>query len=69
MDVYKIGDEINVGYYGGYKHSALIKTTARVYDISNNLIYIRVRIPSGGTKKMFGYENELSQMEENWNVE
>lgn len=66
-DMYKIGDTINIGYYGGFHNRDLIKSQAKIIDISGNLITIIVYLQYGGLRRMFGYDHQLKEMESNYN--
>lgn len=66
--MYKVGQIINIGYYGGFHNQTLIKTQAEITKISatTGLIYINVHLSCGGYREMFGYKSELKKMEENY---
>lgn len=66
--MYKVGQKINIGYYGGFHNQTLVKTQAEITKISatTGLIYMKANLSGGGCKKMFGYESELKKMEENY---
>lgn len=68
--IYKEGEVINIGYYGGFRHQELIKTQAEVISVSDNVpswIDIKVRLSHGGYKTMFGYASQLKELEKNYN--
>ena len=65
-EVYAVGQIINIGYYGGFKHKSLIKSQAEVIDISGDIITIKIQLSNGGSKKMFGYESQLRELEQNF---
>ena len=64
--MYEVGQKINIGYYGGFHHQTLIKTSAEVMEVSGNWVEIRIHLSHGGYRKMFGYEHQLKEMEENF---
>ena len=64
--VYDVGQKLNIGYYGGFRHQTLIKAQAEVTKVSGDWIWINVQLPSGGYKQMFGYDYQLKAMEENF---
>jgi hypothetical protein len=64
--MYKIGDEINVGYYGGFHHQTLIKTKAIITSINGSWIHIKLYLRNGGFRNMFGTERDLQQLEANY---
>ena len=63
---YKVGQIINIGYYGGFHNKDLIKTKAEIIKISGNMIYIKVHLSNIGYRTMFGYESELVKLEKNY---
>lgn len=65
-EVYAIGQKINIGYYSGFQHKSLIKSQAEVLDISGDIITIKIQLSNGGSKKMFGYESQLRELENNF---
>ena len=65
--MYEVGQKINIGYYGGFHHKTLIKTQAEVTKVNGNFIYIKVNLSHGGYRKMFGYDYQLKEMEDNFN--
>lgn len=65
--MYEVGQTINIGYYGGFHHQTLIKTQAEISKVDFGIIHIRVKLSHGGYRKMFGYEKELKQLENNFN--
>lgn len=67
---YSVGQIINIGYYGGAHSRTLIKTQAGVTKISSEtgLIYIRIKLSYGAYRTMFGYESELKELENNYNL-
>ena len=64
--MYKVGQKINIGYYGGFHNQTLIKTQAEVTNVSGNWIDIKVKLSCGGYRKMFGYNYQLKEMEDNF---
>lgn len=68
--MYKVGQVVNVGYYGGFQNRTLIKTQAEITAVDEAVfgtwIKVRVKLSSGGYKKMFGYASELQCMEEKY---
>lgn len=66
--MYEVGQIINIGYYGGFHNETLIKTQAEIINVSENWIDIKVYLPHGGYRKMFGYDYELKEMEANYNL-
>jgi hypothetical protein len=68
--MYRIGQKINIGIYGGFRHHKIKKREAEVtvVDKPTGLIHIKVFSPDGGCRKMFGYENDLIEMENNFYV-
>ena len=67
---YSVGQIINIGYYGGTHSRTLIKTQAEVTKISSEtwLIYIRIKLSYGAYRTMFGYESEMKELENNYNL-
>lgn len=65
--MYEVGQIINIGYYGGFHNQTLIKTQAEVTNVSGNWIDIKVKLSCGGYRKMFGYDYQLKEMENNFN--
>lgn len=63
---YNVGQRINIGYYGGFHNKELKKASAEVISESLQWVKIRVFLPGGITKTMFGPENELQVMEQNY---
>ena len=63
---YSIGQRLNIGYYGGFHNSELKKASAEIIDISCQWVRIRIFLPSGMTRTMFGPENELEILEQNY---
>ena len=63
---YQVGQILNIGYWGGFHHNTLIKTQAEVVSVSGNFIKIKVHIKNGGYRKMFGYDFQLKEMENNY---
>lgn len=63
---YTVGQRLNIGYYGGFRYSELKKASAEVISSSCQWVKIRVFLPGGSTKTMFGPENELQVMEQNY---
>ncbi len=71
---YEIGQILNIGYYGGFHNTVLMKKKAIITDIDSqsDLIYIRIALEDNDTdfkgpcRKMFGYASDLQLMEENW---
>lgn len=63
---YSIGQIINIGYWGGFRNQTLIKSQAEIISISGNFIRIKVHLKSGGYKKMFGYDYQLKELENNY---
>lgn len=65
---YEVEQILNIGYYGGFHHRTLIKTQAKITDVSDNgMIQIKVKLSHGGYRTMFGYHSQLREMEENYN--
>lgn len=65
--MYEVGQLINIGYWAGFHHQTLIKAQAEITEVYENFIYIRIPLPHGGYRKMFGYANELRELENNYN--
>ena len=65
--MYKVGDIINIGYYGGFHNQTLIKTKAKIIKVFGNFLYIKVYLSHGGYKEMFGYDFQLKEMEDSYN--
>lgn len=65
---YRVGQIINIGYYGGFHNRERILTQAEIVDVSDTtgLITIRVYLRPGGYCKMFGYASELQKLEDNY---
>lgn len=64
---YKEGEIINIGYYGGFHNQTLIKTQAEIIKVLGNWINIKIHLSCGGYRKMFGYDYQLKEMEDNYN--
>lgn len=64
--IYKTGQIIKIGYYGGFHCRTLMKTTAEIISCNNNFVRIKVFLPSGGFRNMFGYSHELKELELNY---
>lgn len=65
--MYEAGQKINIGYYGGFRHQTLIKAQAEVMGVDGYWIDIKVQLSCGGYKTMFGTENQLKELENNFN--
>lgn len=65
--MYEVGQIINIGYYGGFRHQTLIKTQAEITKVAFGIVHIRVKLSYGVYRKMFGYEKELKELEDNFN--
>lgn len=63
---YKVGQIINIGYYGGFQHQTKLKTQAEVVSVDGRFITIKIRLSHGATKTMFGYESELDRLVSNF---
>lgn len=63
---YQVGQILNIGYFGGFHNKTLIKAQAEVVSVSGNFIRIKVHLKNGGCKKMFGYDFQLKEMENNY---
>lgn len=71
---YEVGQILNIGYYGGFHNTVLMKKRAIITDIDarSDLIYIRIALEDNDTdfkgpyRKMFGYASDLQLMEKNW---
>jgi hypothetical protein len=71
---YEVGQILNIGYYGGFHNTVLIKKKAIITNIDSrcDLIYIRIALEDNDTdfkgpyRKMFGYASDLKLMEENY---
>lgn len=63
--MYKVGQIIKVTLPLGYKNSDPKVYDAEVVSVSeaNNWANIRIYLPGGGFKKMFGYVSELKKLE------
>lgn len=64
--MYKVGQEINIGIYGGFKSQSKLKRKAKIVSINDNIITIRVSCSPGGYRRMFGTEYDLKKLEENY---
>lgn len=64
--MYAVGQEVNVGYYGGFHNQTKIISKAKISSIDNQIITIYVALSYGGYRKMFGYESGLMKLEENY---
>ena len=64
--MYKVGQEINIGIYGGFKLQSKLKRKAKIVSINDNIITIRVSCSHGGYRRMFGTEYGLKKLEENY---
>lgn len=65
-ELYRVGQILNIGYYGGFHNQTLIKAKAEIVRIENEFIQIRIFLPDGGTRKMFGYAKDLKRLEKNY---
>ena len=63
---YQVGQILNIGYWGGFLNKTLIKAQAEVVGVSGNFIRIKVHLKNGGCRKMFGYDFQLKEMENNY---
>lgn len=63
---YKVGQEINIGYYGGFHNQKKLKAKAKVVAVSDRWIDIHVHLPYGGYRHMFGYDTDLEKLEDNY---
>lgn len=64
--MHKIGQTLNIGYYGGFRNQRLIKTQAEITNVSDHWIEIKVRLSCGGYRTMFGYDHQLKKLEDNF---
>lgn len=64
--MYRVGQILNIGYYGGFRNQTLIRTQAEITDISGSFIEIKVKLSCGGYRTMFGYDYQLRKLEENY---
>lgn len=65
---YRVGQIINIGYYGGFHNRERILTQAEIIKVSDatGLITIRVYLRPGGYREMFGYAGGLQELEDNY---
>ena len=64
--MYEVGQEINIGYYGGFHNKEKIKAKAKVISVFDRWIDIHIYLLCGGYKHMFGYDTELKKLEDNY---
>lgn len=64
--MYVVGQEINIGYYGGFHNQTKIISKAKIFTIDNQFITIHVALSHGGYREMFGYDYQLKELEENY---
>ena len=67
--MYEVGQIVNIGYYGGYKCQSLIKTTAEVISVYDRWIKIKVHLQHNTSRTLFGCENDLKDMENNYYIQ
>ncbi len=65
---YKVGQVINIGYYGGFHKQDKIISQAEIIKIDKctEIINIKIKLKYGGYRKMFGYTSELMGLERNY---
>lgn len=68
---YKVGQILNIGYYGGFHNQSKILTQAEVIDVDENYPYfITLKVflspDHGAFRKMFGGARDLKVLEENY---
>lgn len=63
---YSVGQSINIGYYGGFHQRELKKASAEIMNVSCQWVRIKVFLPGGITRTMFGPEQELQVLEQNY---
>lgn len=64
--MYEVGQEINIGYYGGFHNKEKIKAKAKVISVFDRWIDIHIYLSHGGYRHMFGYDTELNELEDNY---
>ena len=64
---YSVGDVVNVGIRCGFRYQGKLKTQAIITEIQHGMIYAKVKLSAGAYKKMFGYEKDLIELENNYN--
>ncbi len=64
--MYKVGQIINIGYYGGFQHQMKLKAQAEVVFVDGRFITIKIYLSDGTTKTMSWYESELDRLVDNF---
>ena len=63
---YKVGQVVNIGYYGGFHNKTKIISKAVIKKIVGRFITVHVLLSNGGVRRMFGYESDLVKLENNY---
>lgn len=65
--MYEVGQKLNIGYYGGFRHQTLLKTTAEIISVDGRWVTVKLLLSHGAHRIMFGLESELKTLEKNYN--
>ena len=63
---YEVGQEVNIGYYGGFHNKTKIISKAVIKKIIGRFITVHVLLSNGAVRRMFGYESDLAKLENNY---